>query len=97
MVEIGPGPGGITRAILEQSIRRCDVIELDKRFMPALEPLVEASENRLFVHHGDALKFDIEPIWMEAKVPKHDWLDEPPNMHLIGNLPFDIASPLIIK
>jgi dimethyladenosine transferase 1 len=97
VVEVGPGPGGITRAILEENCRRLDVIEIDHRFLPPLEHLAEASDHRLHVHHANVLKTDIGNIWSDAGVAKCSWMDDPPPLHIIGNLPFNIASPLIIK
>ncbi|KAE9419047.1 hypothetical protein Angca_003390, partial [Angiostrongylus cantonensis] len=96
--EIGPGPGGITRAILETGCERLDVIEIDHRFIPPLEHLAEASEGRLRVHCGDILKTSISDLWSDGGHQRmSEWCDEPPNMNIVGNLPFSIASPLIIK
>ncbi|VDN37733.1 unnamed protein product [Gongylonema pulchrum] len=97
VVEVGPGPGSITRAILETNCRRLDVIEIDHRFIPPLEVLKEVSENRMFIHHADILKTDVGRIWSEAGLERVPWDNEIPKMHVIGNLPFNIASPLIIK
>ena len=55
VVEVGPGPGGITRSILGQGARRCIAVEKDHRFLPALEVLNEASGGRLEVVHGDVM------------------------------------------
>ncbi|KAK6731011.1 hypothetical protein RB195_007463 [Necator americanus] len=96
--EVGPGPGGITRAILESSCDRLDVVEIDKRFIPPLEHLAEAAEDRLHIHHGDVLKTNIGEFWSKEVGNRcREWNDNPPPMHIIGNLPFNIASPLIIK
>lgn len=57
-IEIGPGPGGLTRALLETGADPLIVIERDARFLPLLEPLVEWSEGRLRIVHGDALEAD---------------------------------------
>ncbi|KAH7728537.1 Protein T03F1.7 [Aphelenchoides avenae] len=98
VVEVGPGPGSITRALLERNCNRLDVIEIDHRFIPPLEHLKEASDGRLHIHHADVLKTDVGKIWTDADVPRYAWLDEePPPLHIVGNLPFNIASPLIIK
>lgn len=97
VVEIGPGPGSITRAILETKCRRLDVVEVDHRFIPPLEMLKEASENRMFIHHADILRADVGQIWSKAGLQRVSWDNEVPKMHIIGNLPFNIASPLIIK
>ncbi|GMR51392.1 hypothetical protein PMAYCL1PPCAC_21587, partial [Pristionchus mayeri] len=97
--EVGPGPGGITRGILEAGPERVDVIEIDHRFIPALQHLSEASEGRLHVHRADVLKTCVGEIWSkDGMVSTTHWLDEAlPPAHVIGNLPFNIASPLIIK
>lgn len=58
-----------------------------------------ASQDRLHIHHGDVLKTEIEPIWRDAKVPILSWHDDDLSVpfNIIGNLPFNIATPLIIK
>lgn len=56
-----------------------------------------ASNDRLFIHNANVLKTDIEKIWRDANAPTTPWYDDLPLMHVIGNLPFNIASPLIIK
>uniref|UniRef100_A0A1I7XHQ4 rRNA adenine N(6)-methyltransferase n=1 Tax=Heterorhabditis bacteriophora TaxID=37862 RepID=A0A1I7XHQ4_HETBA len=99
VAEIGPGPGGITRGILEAGCHRLDVIEIDGRFIPPLQHLAEAAGDRMHIHHADVLKTDVGSIWRTAKrdAITCEWHDPPPNLHIIGNLPFNIASPLIIK
>uniref|UniRef100_A0A0N4ZNR9 rRNA adenine N(6)-methyltransferase n=1 Tax=Parastrongyloides trichosuri TaxID=131310 RepID=A0A0N4ZNR9_PARTI len=100
VIEIGPGPGGITRAILENNnVKSLDVVEIDQRFIPPLQHLGEASEGRLHIHREDILKIDIMDIWKDYLSEKKSWMDvnECDNFHIIGNLPFNIASPLIIK
>ncbi|PIO65672.1 ribosomal RNA adenine dimethylase family protein, partial [Teladorsagia circumcincta] len=96
--EVGPGPGGITRAILEAECERLDVVEIDHRFIPPLELLAEASDDRLRIHRADVLKTNIGDLWNDGGAQRGcEWTEDPPNMHIIGNLPFNIASPLIIK
>ncbi|KAF8368279.1 tfbm-1 [Pristionchus pacificus] len=97
--EVGPGPGGITRGILEAGASRVDVIEIDHRFIPALQHLSEAAEGRLHIHRADVLKTCVGEVWRENGFPSAShWLDDrAPPAHVIGNLPFNIASPLIIK
>ncbi|KAI1731115.1 ribosomal RNA adenine dimethylase domain-containing protein [Ditylenchus destructor] len=98
VAEIGPGPGSITRAILERHVDRLDVVELDERFIPPLEILKNASADRMHIHKGDILKTDIGSIWKEAGAEKLAWYDEElPPLNIVGNLPFNIATPLIIK
>ena len=60
--------------------------------------MAEAAGGRLHVHHADVLKTDIGTIWTTAGADlAKNWHDEAPNAHIIGNLPFNIATPLIIR
>ena len=59
VIEVGPGPGGITRSILGQGAAMCTVIEKDPRFLPSLELLNEASGGRLDIVLGDVLTFNM--------------------------------------
>jgi 16S rRNA (adenine1518-N6/adenine1519-N6)-dimethyltransferase len=61
VIEVGPGPGGLTRALLEAGAHVA-AIEKDARFLPLLEPLVEWSEGRLALAHGDALEADEQAL-----------------------------------
>ncbi|XP_060572955.1 dimethyladenosine transferase 1, mitochondrial-like isoform X2 [Ruditapes philippinarum] len=92
--EVGPGPGGITRAILERDIAHLHVIEKDRRFLPGLEMLANAS-GCLTVHQGDVLRFDMGNLFPEECV--RPWSDNEPHLHIIGNLPFNVATPLIFQ
>lgn len=58
-----------------------------------------ASQKRLFIHNADILKTEIEPLWKEAGAPVVPWdnHDSIVPFHIVGNLPFNIATPLIIK
>jgi 16S rRNA (adenine1518-N6/adenine1519-N6)-dimethyltransferase len=57
VIEVGPGPGGLTRALLEAGANVI-AIEKDARFLPLLEPLIEWSDGRLRIVEGDALAVD---------------------------------------
>ena len=79
MIEIGPGPGGLTRAILlEYPDAGLTAIERDARAIAALAPLVEAAEGRLTLIEGDAMAYE-------------DY-----HGHIIANLPYNIATPLLV-
>ncbi|KAK4317541.1 hypothetical protein Pmani_011385 [Petrolisthes manimaculis] len=93
--EVGPGPGNITRSILEQGAQHLTVIEKDPRFLPALDILREASQGRLDINIGDVLTYNMEKLFPPELA--RPWEDPPPNIFLIGNLPFNIATPLIIR
>ncbi|XP_077145177.1 dimethyladenosine transferase 1, mitochondrial isoform X2 [Ranitomeya variabilis] len=93
--EVGPGPGGITRAILNSGAEELLVVEKDTRFIPGLKMLNEASMGKVRIAHGDILTYKLDRAF-----PKHlqkTWEDDPPNIHIIGNLPFSVSTPLIIK
>lgn len=92
--EVGPGPGNLTRAILEQGAKRVTVVEKDARFLPALQALQDVSLGALEVCIGDAKTFNMEHIFPASDSP---WEGPPPNTHIIGNLPFSVATPLTIR
>jgi len=95
VVEVGPGPGGITRSVLGQGASRVSVIEKDPRFLPSLTHLNEASGNRMDINLGDALTFNMENLFPDTL--RREWEAEVPDIRVIGNLPFNISTPLIIK
>jgi len=84
-VEIGPGPGGLTRALLEEGAARVVAIELDRRCVAALAELQVAYGSRLQVIEGDALDIDIPAL--AAARP----------LRIVANLPYNVASPLLVK
>jgi 16S rRNA (adenine1518-N6/adenine1519-N6)-dimethyltransferase len=83
VLEVGPGPGGLTRALLEAGAR-VTAIEKDARFLPLLEPLKDWSGDRLHIVHGDALSLAPE-----------DATRNPP-CSIVSNLPYNVATPLLI-
>lgn len=95
VVEVGPGPGGITRSIFGQNAARCAVIEKDPRFLPSLHLLGEASGGRLDIHMGDVLSFNMANIFPSEL--RRDWEEEEPEISVLGNLPFNVSTPLIIR
>lgn len=98
IVEVGPGPGGITRSILRKMPAKLYVIEKDKRFNPFLTMLSESFQNvngKMDIIYDDILKVNMENMF--PKEIKRDWEDICPRINLIGNLPFNISTPLIIK
>lgn len=95
--EVGPGPGGITRSIIQRAPRKLILIEKDRRFLPSLELIADACRDKVDVDiiSGDILKTDIAQ-YIPNDV-KTDWLDSPPPINLIGNLPFSVSTILIIR
>ncbi|XP_053291248.1 dimethyladenosine transferase 1, mitochondrial [Pleuronectes platessa] len=93
--EVGPGPGGLTRSILNAGATDLLVVEKDTRFIPGLKLLSEAAPGKLRIVHGDILTYR-----MDRGFPSNistPWEGDPPNLHIIGNLPFSVSTPLIIK
>ncbi len=83
IVEIGPGPGGLTRALLAEGAKRVIAVERDPRALPALAEIAAHYPGRLEVIEGDALQVD----WKSR-------LDGP--AQIVANLPYNIATPLLI-
>lgn len=83
VIEIGPGPGGLTRALLDAGAMRVFAIERDQRCIAALEELRQAYPEQLQLIHADALKTDIAEL-------------VPPPRRIVANLPYNIATPLLI-
>ncbi|CAG0916330.1 unnamed protein product [Notodromas monacha] len=100
VVEVGPGPGSLTRAILQLQPRSLTVIEKDERFLPLLESLADTCVNedgRMRIVHDDILTFDMGSLGIPTEV-RRDWNNrELPDISLIGNLPFSIATRLVIN
>lgn len=93
--EVGPGAGSLTRVILSRNVKKLIVVEKDKRFQPPLEMLAEASDGRMSIIWGDVLSHNLSCSFPTEL--SRNWNDRPPNIHIIGNLPFNIATPLIIR
>merc|ERR1711997_783965 len=97
-IEVGPGPGGITRAILDTNIKECHVIEKDPRFLPTLKLIKNSvGEDRLHISIGDCLHYNLSSR-LNGKLMKTPW-DSPlkSDLVLFGNLPFNVATPFLIK
>ena len=88
VIEVGPGPGGLTRALLETGARVV-AVEKDARFLPILAEIAEAAEGGLTVVHADALAVD------EAALASAHLGDAP--AAVVANLPYNVGTPLLIK
>lgn len=84
VIEVGPGPGGLTRALLETGAQ-VTAIEKDPRFIPLLEDLAAAADGALTLRLEDALTAD------EAAIAGGD------PAHVVSNLPYNVGTPLLIK
>ncbi|MEH6476159.1 MAG: 16S rRNA (adenine(1518)-N(6)/adenine(1519)-N(6))-dimethyltransferase RsmA [Sneathiella sp.] len=85
VLEIGPGPGGLTRAILSSGAARLIAIEKDTRCLAPLQDVSDAYAGRLTVINGDALDINESELLGTDKA------------HIIANLPYNVATPLLIK
>jgi len=84
VLEIGPGPGGLTRGLLSEGARRVLAIEKDSRCIPALEEIAAAYDGRLTVIEGDAL--EVDPL---------THLQKP--IQIAANLPYIIGTELLVR
>ncbi|MGN6683020.1 MAG: 16S rRNA (adenine(1518)-N(6)/adenine(1519)-N(6))-dimethyltransferase RsmA [Devosia sp.] len=83
VIEVGPGPGGLTRALLAEGARRVIAIERDERAIPALEEIAVAYPGRLNIISGDAMTTDYAAL-----------ADGP--TRIVANLPYNIGTELLV-
>ncbi len=83
-IEIGPGPGGLTRALLIEGASRVVAIEVDPRALGALAELQAAAEGRLEVIEADALRIDPASLG-------------PAPRRIVANLPYNVSTALLIR
>ncbi len=88
VVEIGPGPGGLTRSLLRLGARVV-AVELDRRALRALADLRDAAGGRLHLVAADALQADVQSEVRARNLP--------PPIRIVANLPYNIATPLLIR
>ncbi|MCC6000165.1 MAG: 16S rRNA (adenine(1518)-N(6)/adenine(1519)-N(6))-dimethyltransferase RsmA [Pararhodobacter sp.] len=84
VLEIGPGPGGLTRGLLAEGARHVLAIEKDPRCLPALQEIAQACPGRLTVLSGDALQID--PL---AHLT--------PPIRVVANLPYNVGTELLVR
>ena len=83
VIEVGPGPGGLTRSLLKAGAAHVTAIELDRRALPVLAELQAAAPGRLTVIEGDAMAVDYEALAPGPRI-------------IVANLPYNVATPLLI-
>ncbi|MEN8196784.1 MAG: 16S rRNA (adenine(1518)-N(6)/adenine(1519)-N(6))-dimethyltransferase RsmA [Pseudomonadota bacterium] len=83
VIEVGPGPGGLTRALLTEGAGQVIAVERDRRCIEALADLREAAAGRLEIVEGDALEIDTASL---GKTPRR----------IVANLPYNVSVPLLI-
>jgi len=83
VAEVGPGPGGLTRALILEGAESVLAIEMDDRFLPLLDDIARAS-GKLSVHHGDALKLNIAETL-------------PGPRKIVANLPYNVGTKMLVN
>jgi 16S rRNA (adenine1518-N6/adenine1519-N6)-dimethyltransferase len=84
IIEVGPGPGGLTRALLAEGARKVIAIERDARAIPALQEIAVHYPGKLEIIEADALKVDWRRL---ASTP----------VRIVANLPYNIGTPLLLN
>ncbi|MDU8945658.1 16S rRNA (adenine(1518)-N(6)/adenine(1519)-N(6))-dimethyltransferase RsmA [Ovoidimarina sediminis] len=84
VLEIGPGPGGLTRGLLAEGARRVVAVEKDDRCLPALAEIAAAYPGRLEILSGDALEIDVAR-------------DLTPPVKIVANLPYNVGTELLTR
>ena len=84
VVEVGPGPGGLTRALLLEGATNVVAVEVDTRAITALQELQEAARGCLKVIEGDALDMDLAALG-------------PPPRRIVANLPYNVSTALLVR
>jgi 16S rRNA (adenine1518-N6/adenine1519-N6)-dimethyltransferase len=84
VLEIGPGPGGLTRGLLAEGARRVVAVEKDPRCLPALAQIAAAYPGRLEVIAGDALALDLAERLQ-------------PPVRVVANLPYNVGTELLVR
>lgn len=84
VVEVGPGPGGLTRALLLAGARQVIAIEKDKTTSPILDAIVDAADGRLTVIYDDALRVNFRALGVDSYA-------------ICANLPYNVGTELLIQ
>lgn len=84
VIEVGPGPGGLTRALLLEGAARVVAVEVDSRAIAALQELQEAAGDRLQLVQADALEIDLAGLG-------------PPPRRIVANLPYNVSTALLVR
>ncbi len=84
VLEVGPGPGGLTRGLLAEGARHVVAVEKDARALPALAEIAAAYPGRLTVLHGDALDLDLSAHLR-------------PPVKVVANLPYNVGTELLVR
>lgn len=84
VLEVGPGPGGLTRSLLKAGVGKLIVIERDDTCMPVLHELKDIAGEKLTLIHDDALQVDYPALFNGEQ-----------NVHIVANLPYNVGTELL--
>ncbi len=87
--EVGPGPGGLTRALLAEGAARVIAVERDRRCLAALEEIAQAFPGRLEIVPADAMALDEVELLRERNIV--------PPLRVAANLPYNVGTALLVK
>ena len=87
--EVGPGPGGLTRALLAEGATRIVAVEQDHRCIPALEDIARTHPGRVEIVYGDAIAIDERELFCESPAGQ--------SIRVAANLPYNVSTALLIK
>ncbi len=90
VIEVGPGPGGLTRALLANSATKVVAIERDHRCLPALEDISKRYPGRLEIISADALELDFEELVQRS-------CSDAADIQIVANLPYNIGTQLLVN
>lgn len=93
VIEVGPGPGGLTRALLAEGARKVIAVERDRRCLDALAEVAAHYPGRLEVIEGDALEVDLGALVAADGAARGV---ESPKARICANLPYNVATPLLV-
>jgi 16S rRNA (adenine1518-N6/adenine1519-N6)-dimethyltransferase len=89
LYEVGPGPGGLTRALLAEGAPRVIAVERDRRCVAALEEIADAFPGRLEILSGDAMALDERALLHERNIAAP--------VRIAANLPYNVGTALLVK
>jgi len=81
--EVGPGPGGLTRAVMSAEPRHLTVVEMDERCLAIMDDIKRLAPEKMDIINGDALKTDFSVMGEKPR-------------HIVSNLPYNISVPLLV-
>ncbi|KAM9985950.1 hypothetical protein ACTFIZ_002210 [Dictyostelium cf. discoideum] len=96
VIEVGAGPGGLTRSLLTSGAKKVIAVEMDPRFYPALKMLEESSGGRMSLIMANMMDVDEAKLLRDAGAETTNWKDKS-KVKIIGNLPFNVGTHLMLK